>query len=72
MQKLPKCACPPSSDHNLLCDISDLDIHGDENFDTNAQDAADDEQMSFTWNNWRKNFLVAFGLLKKKLTSCMG
>jgi hypothetical protein len=75
MPKLLKCAQSPSPDHNLLSPsemmIEDLDIHGDENFDANAQATADDEWTTFYLEQLEKERSGSFGLSKKKLMSCM-
>jgi len=52
--------------------IEDLDIHGDENFDANAQAAADDERTTFYLEQLEKELSGSFWALKKKLMSCMG
>jgi len=69
MPKLLKCAHSPSPDHNLLSKsemlIEDLDIHGDENFDANAQAVADDERKTFYLEQLEKELSGSFWALKE-------
>ena len=76
MPKLPKRACSPSPDHNLLSEpemsIEDLDIHGDENFDANAQAAFDDEQTTFYLEQLEKELSGSFWALEEEANELYG
>ena len=70
MPKLLKCARSPSPDHNLLSEsemlIEDLDIHGDEIFDTYAQAAADNEWTTFYLEQLEKELSGSFWALEEE------
>ena len=76
MPKLPKRARSPSPDHNLLFKsemlIEDLDIHGDENFDVNAQAAADDEWTTFYLEQLEKELSGSFWALEEEANELYG